>query len=235
MNLSIEENKKYLDDGVLIVSNFLTLDEVRKFRKTLDDYFLNHKSFSQGNHGKILSGFAGQTPELEELNLFHHNKRLLRILGSVIFTSSNFIFAEHSDLHQNKSTGWHRDTKDYLCKERGNGDEQGLWSDDCHIIKACLLLQDHHSNDFGMSFKLGSHRAECENPATFYAETKSTDLIIFDQRILHAGQTAEKSYLQTHGANRYLITYAYGLQNSHTLVHMKGAQIRQNEQRAMFQ
>ena len=75
MNLSIEENQKYLDDGVLIVSNFLTLDEVRKFRKTLDDYFLNHKSFSQGNHGKILSGFAGQTPELEELNLFHHNKR----------------------------------------------------------------------------------------------------------------------------------------------------------------
>ena len=84
MNLSIEENKKYLDDGVLIVSNFLTLDEVRNFRKILDDYFLNHKSFSQGNHGKILSGFAGQTPELEELNLFHHNKRLHRILGSVL-------------------------------------------------------------------------------------------------------------------------------------------------------
>ena len=57
----------------------------------------------------------------EELNLFHHNKRLLRILGSVIFTSSNFIFAELSDLHQNSSTGWHRDTKDYLFKERGNG------------------------------------------------------------------------------------------------------------------
>ena len=54
-------------------------------------------------------------------------------------------------------------------------DEQGLWKDDCHIIKACLLLQDHDSNDFGMSFKLGSHRPESENPATLYAETKSTD------------------------------------------------------------
>ena len=77
-------NKNYLDDGLMIVNNFLTLDDVRKFRKKLDYYFLNYKSYRQGEHGKLLCGFAGQTAELNELNILHRNKKLLSILENIV-------------------------------------------------------------------------------------------------------------------------------------------------------
>ena len=141
-------------------------------------------------------------------------------------------FADHSDLHQNKVTGWHRDWGDYLFEDRGNGDEEGLWSSDCLIVKACFLLQDHHDNDYGLWFRPESHKANIKTPS-LYAETKATDLIIFDQRILHAGQKKDGvPYSVKFKKNRYLITYAFGLDNEHTQIHIKGANLRQTRERS---
>jgi hypothetical protein len=184
--------------------------------------------------GKALCGFATITPELEALNNFHLNNKIHRILTSYIFRNTKFIFAEHSDLHQNKTTGWHRDTLDFLSKDRGNGCLTDLWSDKFHVVKVCFLLQDHDSNNLGMSFKLGTHKGEDIEAPPFYANTKSTDMIIFDQRILHAGQEVEKSYFDQFGKNRYLITYAYGLDNNLTRIHIKGANIRQKRQQLAY-
>lgn len=231
---SNSEHQKYLKDGLLIIKNFLSIENVQKFREILDHYFLNFKSFHHGERGRILCGFAGKTPELEELNNLHINEKIIKILNSYIFNGNEFIFAEHSDLHQNRTTGWHRDNLDFLSKERGNGCEKDLWSEKFHVIKVCFLLQDHTSNQCGMSFKLGTHKDEDTVAPPFYANTQSTDMIIFDQRILHAGQEFKKPYFDQFGKNRYLVTYAYGLDNELTRTHITGANIRQKEQQLYY-
>ena len=232
---SNSEYQKYLKDGLLIIKNFLSIENVQKFREILDHYFLNFKSFHHGERGKILCGFAGKTPELEELNNLHINEKIIKILNSYIFNGNEFIFAEHSDLHQNRTTGWHRDNLDFLSKERGNGCEKDLWSEKFHVIKVCFLLQDHDTNNCGMSFKMGTHRGEHIEAPSFYANTKSTDMIIFDQRILHAGQEYINPYFNQCGEHRYLITYAYGVNNELTQIHKKGACLRQNSQKLMYE
>lgn len=233
-NRIVSNRQIYNKDGLLIIRNFLSLDDVKRFRNILDHYFSNHITLRLGTRGKALSGFAGKTPKLGILDNFHLNNEINRILTSYMFNCTEFIFAEHSDLHQNKTTGWHRDTLDFLSKDRGNGCSKDLWSAHFHVVKVCFLLQDHDSNFHGMSFKLGTHHSEDIDAPSFYANTKSTDMIIFDQRILHSGQTSEKSYFDQFGKNRYLITYAYGLDNNLTRTHIKGANLRQKRQQLSY-
>lgn len=226
MNSKYETIKK---QGCLIVKNFLTDDQVNKFRNTLDTFFKNNSFFRESEESKIIPGFAGVTPDLKELNNFHEDKKINELVAEV-FNYQPYIFASHSDLHQNKITGWHRDTLDYLGEDRGAGLTSGLWSNDCFIIKVCFLLQDHTDNDYGLWFKPGTHLSDIDGKSLI-TNTRSTDIIIFDQRILHAGQTKKPRYHKKYGIDRYLITYAYGLDNEHTRIHSKGATLRQNRQR----
>lgn len=213
-------------DGYTIINNVLTNQEVTQYRNILDSY-LQHNISYRDKSAKILPGFAGRTPELKELNTLHQSDKILSHLNS-IFNNQKFIFLDHSDLHQNKTTGWHRDTKDY---DRGGGNS--TWDKEYCIIKACFLLQDHIDNQHGLWFQPATHKKNIQNKEV-YAKTKATDLIIFDQRILHRGQVRPPSYLQSFGQNRYLITYAYGLDNKHSKYHSDGAKARQEKQRSML-
>lgn len=217
-------------DGYTIVRDFLRIDQVEDYRNILDSYLQNNKSYNETGNSKILPGFAGVTPELQGLDKLHEDNQLKRILGNV-FQTDDFIFLEHSDLHQNKTTGWHRDTKDY---ERGGGNPQDTWADDYFIVKACLLLQDHEDNQYGLWFKPGTHR-QGVNSKEIHLDSKATDLIIFDQRILHRGQVNCLPYDKVHGKNRYLITYGYGLNNKHSAFHKLGATKRQQQQQEKSQ
>ena len=217
-------------DGYTIVRDFLRIDQVEDYRNILDSYLQNNKSYNETGNSKILPGFAGVTPELQGLDKLHEDNQLKRILGNV-FQTDDFIFLEHSDLHQNKTTGWHRDTKDY---ERGGGNPQNTWADDYFIVKACLLLQDHEDNQYGLWFKPGTHR-QGANSKEIHLDSKATDLIIFDQRILHRGQVNCPPYDKVHGKNRYLITYGYGLNNKHSAFHKLGATKRQQQQQEKSQ
>jgi hypothetical protein len=233
LDISLLE-KSFQKNGFVIINNFLTLPQVFEFRNVLDQYLAHNPSYQELGDSKIIPGFAESTPGLNELNTLHKSSKLNRVLKDVVFHDQNFIFADHSDLHQNKVSGWHRDWGDYLFKDRGNGDEDGLWSDDCLIVKACFLLQDHHDNEHGLWFRPGSHKSNIRTPA-IYAKTKATDLIIFDQRILHAGQKDDgESYLRIFNKNRYLITFAFGLNNKHTQIHIKGANLRQEKERSLM-
>jgi hypothetical protein len=219
----------FTNDGYTTIKNFLDQDQVEDFRNTIDSYLQHNKSYNETGDSKILPGFAGNTPELKSLNVLHRDHTLMRILGNV-FQTDDFIFLEHSDLHQNKTTGWHRDTKDY---ERGGGHPQDTWADDYFIVKACLLLQDHTDNQYGLWFKPGTHRLGVDS-REIHANTQSTDLIIFDQRILHRGQVNTVPYHKLYNKNRYLITYGYGLNNKHSELHKLGATKRQEQQRNTY-
>lgn len=213
-------------DGFTIVHNFLSVEQVESYRNMLDSYLQNNKSYKELGDSKIIPGFANNTPELKSLNILHKNPALNAVIKN-IFKTDNFIFLDHSDLHQNKTTGWHRDTKDY---ERGGGRRQDSWADDYFIVKACLLLQDHVDNQYGLWFKPGTQKYGIDSKE-IHLDSKSTDLIIFDQRILHRGQINCPPYDKVYGKNRYLITYGYGLNNKHSQLHRLGATRRQNEQR----
>lgn len=219
----------YKKNGYIVIKDVLTDSEVTMFRSVMDQYLDNHPSFSEDSVSKILPGFAGNFPDLGQVNNLHQDSRINKALNDYVFEGDNFIYAGHSDLHQNKTTGWHRDTLDYLAKDRGNGTEEGLWSDDCHIVKVCFLLQDHTDNDYGLWFKAGTHRRGVKN-TPIILHSRATDMIIFDQRIEHAGQTNKPQYHEKYNRNRYLLTYAFGLDNAHTKIHTKGATLRQNRQ-----
>lgn len=222
-------NQDYKTNGFLIIPNVLSPNQVDEFRSRLDNYLSKTNTFTEGEDSRIIPGFAGKCPELGLLNSLHFSDVVNSVLRKEIFIEEDYVYADHSDLHQNKTTGWHRDTYDYLLQDRGAGTYKGLWSEDCHIVKVCFLLQDHMDNDYGLWFKPGTHRSEIEG-SPIIAKTKSTDMIIFDQRILHAGQTQHPRYHQKFNKNRYLITYAYGLNNEHTKIHTKGAKLRQERQ-----
>ncbi len=223
-------NSAYEQYGILVVPDILTLDQVIAFRTTLDIYLNDFNSYKECNISRIIPDFAGNTPQLGALNSLHQNELVNEILKNQIFPNKNFIYANHSDLHQNKTTGWHRDTYDYLLEDRGNGNPKDLWSEECHIIKVCFLLQDHINNDYGLWFQPGTHKSEIQS-TPIHIKTKSTDMIIFNQRILHSGQTKSPKYHEVFNENRYLITYAYGLDNKHTKIHTLGATKRQSKQK----
>lgn len=226
MNQKYKAIKEY---GYLIIKNFFTEEQVDNYRNILDNFFNTNSFYRETEDSKIIPGFAGITPELQEINNLHKSEKILNRLTD-IFDKQSFIFADHSDLHQNKITGWHRDTNDYLAPDRGNGSEKDLWSPECFILKVCFLLQDHTNNDYGLWFKPRTHLSNIDGKKVV-AKTNATDMIVFDQRILHAGQTNKPRYHEKYNLNRYLITYGYGLDNKHTKTHMKGATIRQNKQR----
>ncbi|MAF25928.1 hypothetical protein CL634_10185 [bacterium] len=215
-------------DGYFIVKDFITEQEVKRFRELSDNYFKNYPTllldhFHGGRGGRAVPGWAGITPELEELNMFHEDSRMLAIAEELF--GEGFVFAEHADLHQNKITGWHRDVQDY---QHGSGTWPN-WDKDFFVIKICLLLQDHMDNDYGLQMDVGSHRGVAEGNC-LYLHSRATDAIVFDQRIRHAGQ--DKQYKDEHGQDRYLITLGYGLDNIETKKHIAGCRTRQNVQRA---
>lgn len=214
------------NDGYIIIKNIFKKDKIESYRNILNNYFSTQKYFSipKDTVGKILPGFAGKTPLLNELNNLHKSNEIIDPV-SKIFQEKKFIFLDHSDLHQNVMTNWHRDVYDY---SKGGG--KNIWHKDCFIIKVCLLLQDHKDNKLGLSFQPGTHKSNIKSKA-IHAITESTDLIIFNQRILHKGQAGKESYRYMFKKDRYLITYGFGLDNYQSKFHIKGASIRQNLQR----
>jgi len=218
----------YIDfkkNGYVVVKNVLTESEIKEFRKTLDHY-LNHNASLRINDAKIIPGWSGITPELGVLNTLHEDQRIISRV-SEIFNFQDFRFVGHSDLHQNKYSGWHRDIKDM---ERG-GCNLNIWNDDCFIIKVCFLLQDHIDNDLGLWFKPESHISPSASGKSDHVYSSSLDMIIFDQRIIHKGQDKRPYYLEKYNQNRYLLTFGYGLNNAYSDFHEKGAMSRQLAQR----
>jgi hypothetical protein len=209
--------------GFFIIEDFFSNEEVSRYRALCDNYFANHPSVAIDG-GKVVPGWAGNTPEMEELNNLHEDAAILEVAKSAL--GESFVFAEHADLHQNKGTGWHRDVKDF---ERGGGHWPN-WTNDFRVIKIAFLLQDHTDNDYGMWMEVGSHK-EGVNGERIPIRSAATDLIVFDQRIHHKGWQNGSAYKNQFGKDRYLITYGYGVDNELTKTHSAGCKKRQDSQR----
>lgn len=222
-NDSLGLKKEVQEKGFCVLKGFFTSKAIERYRSLCEKYFKENKSY-KGHGGKIVPGWAGSTPTLEELNHLHENKEIVDVSRKIL--GNNSIFIEHSDLHQNKSSGWHTDTKDY---ERGGGSLPN-WNENFFVIKISVLLQDHLDNNLGLWVKPKSHRnIMTQKPIPL--NTNKEDLIIFDQKILHKGMDNPEAYRRIYQKNRYLITLGYGLDNSETHIHIRGCKKRQEQQR----
>jgi len=212
--------------GFYVVNDVLTEQEVETYRQLSDDYM--RSTYFPCDGGRVVPGWAGITPKLGILNNLHKDIRMKDIVSTAL--GESWVFAEHSDLHQNKLTGWHRDT---LPSRLSHFQILNVWDYGYNIIKVCFLLQDHRDNDHGLWFKPGTHKQHVEHQAASCDEvcihSKATDAIVFDQRILHRGQLDQ--YSEKYGQHRYLITLGYGLNNEYTKQHAAGTVFRQNQQR----
>lgn len=216
-------------DGYLVIRNILTISEIAEYRKTLDQYLSSNPTLNI-NESKIVPGWSGITPEFGDLNNLHKDQRLLSEITN-IYGDRPFRFLEHSDLHQNKDTDWHRDTSDLL----KGGCDLDIWNDDCFIIKVCFLLQDHIDNDLGLWFEPGTHKSKHIKNKPIHIYSRSVDMIIFDQRIKHRGQIHKPFYHEIYNQNRYLLTFGYGLDNNpYSNFHQIGSTKRQSDQRKLM-
>tara|TARA_Y100001938_G_scaffold12197_1_gene15128 strand:+ start:15281 stop:15964 length:684 start_codon:yes stop_codon:yes gene_type:complete len=219
---------KIKDNGYAIIKNVLTDEEVMEYRDLLDSHFSTAKTWKRENRpysGNYIPGWAGITPELGRLNMLHKDERIISILTN-IFNGRDFRFLNHSDLHQDVSTDWHRDANDL---KRG-GYDGSLWKEGCFIVKVCFLLQDHTKGGHGLCFRPRTHLKGISSPP-IHADSASTDLIVFDQRIMHKGQDAAPFYHTVFNNHRYFLSFGYGLDNDFSSMHAKGCTRRQDEQR----
>lgn len=222
---------KINEDGYTIIKNVLTDEEVMEYRSLLDSHFSMAKVWKKvwkNKHrysGSYIPGWAGITPQLGRLNILHKDERIMSILTD-IFNGEDFRFINHSDLHQNVASGWHRDIGDL---ERG-GCDGSLWEEDCFIVKVCFLLQDHTKGGHGLCFRPRTHLKGFSSPP-IHADSASTDLIVFNQRIMHKGQNAAPFYHTVFNNHRYFLSFGYGLDNHFSSMHAKGCTDRQDEQR----
>lgn len=61
---------------------------------------------------------------------------------------------------------------------------------DCQVYKVAIYLQDHTNNLAGLKVKPGSHKiASTEVGEELYLKTRVGDVIIFDVRLTHSGQS----------------------------------------------
>lgn len=216
---------KISSEGFAVIPNVLRESEVVLFRQILDDYM--DCTYLNFTGGKIVSGWAGLTPELGPMNNLHKDSRITDIVEKAV--GEDWIFAEHSDLHQNKITPWHNDVlpsnqADLLRYVHPIVSTLNPRDDGYQIIKVCFLLQNHSDNDYGLWFKSLSNKSQ-----ELCIHSNPTDAIVFDQRVEHRGQL--RQYLKEHGQHRYLVTMGYGLDNIYTEQHIAGTVHRQNQQR----
>lgn len=242
--------QQFKKDGYFVLKNAITTEEAREFRERSDHYFDNFPT-SPFIDGFTVPGWAGTTPELGALNTFHEDERLLA-MAKLSLGSNDIIYTDHSDLHRNIVTLWHRDHFDYWLgspdsepfqgfTEEGFWDNReefatadieteefpgGFWDNDHKIIKACLLLQDHRDNDFGLWMMAGSHVKGVKGEERCI-HSSPTDLIIFDHRITHRGQGYTRQFHQEKGQSRCLLAWGFGVNNKHTMQFMSGCNERQ--------
>jgi hypothetical protein len=216
--------KKFKDAGFFIVEDFFTEEEIEKYREAVENFF-KIRNINKLKGGRCVGGWTGKFKELEELSNLT-NGRFSEILSSPVFNNQPWRYLNHSDLHQDKITDWHRDIGDLKRGIKKKYKKLSLKSDECLIVKICFFLQDHHDNKHGLWMKPNSQFTKKANKE--YISSKKTDIIVFDQRLLHKGQL--KQYYKATGKHRYLVTLAFGLDNDYGKAHELGATIRQANQ-----
>jgi len=214
-------NQQLNKEGFTIIKSVFSVDQVEKMRQISLDYFSNGGGFSNAG------GFAKPdwikvaelSSLLKEVNLNKMEKLISEYVGEDVH------FIGHNDLHLNRSAGWH---KDQLNGEARKYQITPPWEavegETMKIYKVNIYLQDHSSNEDGLTVRSGSHRfPQMDRGVVKQIKPSIGDIILFDQRITHKAKWSG-------GYDRLLICIGFGVKNLFFEQFKKGTEFRQNKQ-----
>ncbi len=168
------------DDGIFVVRNAVSQDEIVKLRDILLSYLSS--GGLRFNLGKTQPNAAEKVPALAFL--FAH-PQILTVVKQVLGEDS-VVFTGHCDIHMNALSGWHKDSGETVPGGYFTGPY--MTSDECRVFKVAIYLQDTGRRD-GFTARLGSHRATDLNVGEEAAvRSRTGDIVVFDVRITHTGQ-----------------------------------------------
>jgi hypothetical protein len=175
----------FTEDGFIVLKNILTESEISSLRLILKNHFRTHGIKMLG--GITQPNAAVLLPELDWI--FSHSKIIDAFKN--LFPDKKLMFTSHCDIHNGIITNWHKDDGVVFGK-----DEFGYFGcttygvEDCRVYKIAIYLQDHINNLSGLKIRRKSHKiASNEIGEEVYLKTQLGDVIIFDVRLTHSGQT----------------------------------------------
>ncbi|UXE61026.1 MAG: hypothetical protein KA717_37395 [Woronichinia naegeliana WA131] len=185
MSFNYLEPTILLKDSFVILKNLLTEDEVTKLRKTLETYFSHHGV-------KMFGGISQPNAAvlIRELDWIFSHPKIIDALKNLLH-NEKLMFTSHCDIHSGIVTGWHKDDGTSSDKTNlGYFDCLTYDVEDCQVYKVAIYLQDHVNNLAGLNVKPGSHKiASTEAGEEISLKTRVGDVIIFDVRLTHSGQS----------------------------------------------
>lgn len=176
-----DEMRKALDeDGIFVVRNALSQDEIGKLRDVLLTHFSRCSQFY--SLGQTQSNAAVKVPEISFI--FAHPK-ILKVFKQVL-GESDVVFTGHCDMHMNALSGWHKDSGETVPGGYFTGPY--MTSTDCRVFKVAIYLQDAGQRD-SFTARLGSHReTDLTTGSEVSVRSRTGDIVVFDVRLSHVGQ-----------------------------------------------
>ncbi len=173
------------ENGFLIINNVFRDEEIANLRNSVTNY-MNKCDISFSSYGgKTQPNAACVLPNLAWI--FYHPK-VLSIMRELLQTE-NIMFTSHCDVHSRTLSGWHKDDG-MMVMEGGYFEKPSYNLDDCQVYKIAIYLQDHYYNLGGLRVRSKSHRlSTLDQGEEVYLRTKAGDIVIFDVRLTHTGQT----------------------------------------------
>lgn len=174
--LTPDERVRFIRDGYLVVRDVLprvVAENVRRFLLGLA------KQYAPTDRGVFLIyNFYNKVPEMRWLMFW---EPLVDVLKQLL--SDPLYCCKSSSMHRDRWSPWHRDTDGQACAGFNFHNEP-----DCLMIQVTHYLQDGLSLDFVP----GSHTSNEVDVEKFVTvDSKMTDVVIFDTRLVHRGTLPE--------------------------------------------
>jgi hypothetical protein len=211
-----ESDQDFLDDfninGYIIVKNIFDKDTIKEMRNTI---LKNWQTDSIRNCKGLLIPRFTDNEHFENMWKLQQNKKIMKRLNLIF--NNDYKYCNVSDIGIDRVIGWHKDT--YIDKDIDNENYSESKCNDCDsldsnlIVKVLIYLQDHENNNDGLKIIPGSHKTpnfDIDPQKIIQLHPNIGDIVIFDQRLLHCGQTSISHY------GRILVTLAYGIDNEIT-------------------
>ena len=219
--ISKKMNKDLSEKGFLIIKGVYSKNEIESMRELCLEFFKKGGGFA--NAGGYARPAWVEDSSFKKLLEIYNMEKIKEIVSNCAGEKVSFI--GHSDLHLNRTVGWH---KDQLNGEARKFQKRSPWDvvdgETMKIYKVNLYLQDHSLNQDALSVRIGSHKfSDMKSGAVEHTKPALGDVLLFDQRITHRGGWSGNY-------DRVLICTGFGVKNCFFEDFKRGTEYRQNKQ-----
>lgn len=181
MSLTPTQMESFRRDGFLHVRGFLPPEKTAELRRACKEHFAKGNGRSK-NGGTMEIDILHRVPEIAWLLTWPPALDMARqLVGPAV------LHPHETAVHMGPvNRGWHKDARDY-----GRQDPNGAdWQDDYRVVHFAYYLQDHRHRSGAFAVKKGSHRVQnLVQGAVVPMLNEPGDLVIFDLRLTHTGNT----------------------------------------------